>query len=122
MKTFRDLLVWQKAMDLVTQLYKVTSAFPQEELYGITSQIRRSGVSVPSNIAEGYGRRSTKDYVRYLNMATGSLYELETQLQISNNLDLLSDDDYKPLDEATREIERMITALRKKILESSKPK
>jgi len=76
MKTYRDLLVWQKAMTLVTEVYRKTKTFPREEVYGLTSQVRRSAVSIPSNIAEGYGRNSTSDYIRFLQIASGSLYEL----------------------------------------------
>ena len=75
-KSYRDLVVWQKSMELVTDMYTITKVFPKEELYALTSQIRRSAVSVPSNIAEGYGRNSTQDYVRFLQIACGSLYEL----------------------------------------------
>jgi len=73
MKTFRDLIVWQKAMQLVSRIYKTTQTFPKEEIYGLISQIRRSAVSIPSNIAEGYGRKSTHDYLRFLQVAMGSL-------------------------------------------------
>ena len=73
-KTFRDLIVWQKSMDMVEQVYKTTSDFPKSEIYGIVSQIRRCVVSVPSNIAEGFGRTSTKEYLRFLEIATGSLF------------------------------------------------
>ena len=71
--------MWQKAMELVTALYAITKDFPKEELYGLTAQIRRSAVSVPSNIAEGYGRKSTLEYIRFLQIACGSLYELQIQ-------------------------------------------
>ena len=81
-KSFRDLMVWQKSMQLVTDLYRLTSDFPKTESYGLTSQLRRAAVSVPSNIAEGYGRHSTSDYIRFLQIAIGSLYELQTQVEI----------------------------------------
>ena len=77
-KSYRDLVVWQKAMELVTDVYELTKSFPKEELYGLTSQIRRSAVSVPSNIAEGYGRNSTQDYIRFLQIACGLLYKTQT--------------------------------------------
>ena len=89
-KTYRDLLVWQKAMALVTDTYALTKKYPKDELFGLCSQTRRSAVSVPSNIAEGYGRRSTQDYLRFLNVSLGSLYELQTQLEIAGNLGYLS--------------------------------
>ena len=82
-KSYRDLFVWQKAMELVTAVYAIPKVFPKEEQYGLTAQIRRSAVSVPSNIAEGYGRNSTLDYTRFLQIARGSLYELQTQLEIA---------------------------------------
>ena len=85
-RTFRDLLIWQKSIKLVTQIYEVTKIFPKEEAFGLTSQMRRCAVSIPSNIAEGHGRNSTRDYLRFLQIATGSLYELQTQLVIANNL------------------------------------
>ena len=82
-KTFRDLIVWQKAMDLVVKIYKVTNNFPDEEKYGLVSQLRGAGVSVSSNIAEGFGRNSNKTFIVFLNYSMGSLMEVETQLEIS---------------------------------------
>ena len=84
--SFRDLRVWQEAMKLTTEIYKSTSAFPKHELYGLSQQIRRAAVSVPSNIAEGKGHRSDKAFVHFLLHARGSLLELETQLLISEEL------------------------------------
>ena len=92
MKTYRDLIVWQKSMDLVFLVYNATNQFPKEEVYNLTSQIRRSSVSVPSNIAEGYGRNSSGDYVRFLQIASGSLYELQTQLEISFRMEYLTEE------------------------------
>ncbi len=77
-RSYRDLRVWQAAMELVTEVYQISKAFPRDELYALTSQLRRCAVSIPSNVAEGYGRNSTSDYVRFLRMAMGSLYELQT--------------------------------------------
>jgi four helix bundle protein len=85
-QSFRDLLVWQKAMTLVTQVYGVTKSFRREELYGLTSQIRRAAVSVPSNIAEGQARPTRGEFRQFLGHAKGSLAELETQLLIAENL------------------------------------
>ena len=85
-KTYRDLIIWQKSMSLVTEIYKVTKSFPKDETYSLISQMRRCAISIPSNIAEGYGRKSTSDYIRFLNITMGSLYELQTQLEISLNL------------------------------------
>ena len=89
MKSYRDLIVWQKAMSLVTLTYKITKDFPIEERYGLCSQIRRSSVSVPSNIAEGYGRNYRKDYSRFLQIARGSLFECQTQLEIALNMNFI---------------------------------
>lgn len=82
MKTFRDLFIWQKAMTLVTNTYQTTQKFPKEELFGLTSQIRRSAISLPSNIAEGYGRESNKEFSRFINIAISSLFEFQTQIEI----------------------------------------
>ena len=114
-KTYRDLVVWQKSMALVTEIYKQTKSFPKDETYGLTSQMRRCAVSIPSNMAEGYGRKSTNDYIRFLHIATGSLYELQTQMEISLNLRYLKKSDFDELYESSREIERMISSLTKKL-------
>ena len=102
-------------MDLVTEVYRVTAQFPREELYGLTSQIRRSAISVPSNIAEGYGRKSTNDYLRFLQISIGSLYELQTQLIIAQNLAFIPEADFKAIYESSREIERMLSSLISKV-------
>jgi len=114
-KTFRDLLVWQKSMALVTDVYRISTEFPRAEQFGLTSQIRRSAVSVPSNIAEGFGRKSTGDYVRFLNISEGSLYELQTQMEIARNLSYLDHANYDRTYEQTREIERMLSSLIRKL-------
>jgi four helix bundle protein len=115
MKTFRDLVVWQKSMNLVTQIYDLTKKFPKDENYGLTLQIRRCAVSIPSNIAEGYGRKSTQDYLRFLQISISSLYELQTQIEIGLNLKYLSNEDFDKVYELSREVERMISSLCKKI-------
>ncbi len=115
MKTYRDLQVWQKAMQLVTSIYSLSKSFPDQELYGLTSQIRRCSVSIPANIAEGYGRNSTQDYLRFLRIANGSLFELQTMLEISYNLNLLAQDKYSHHYEMSREIERMLSSLIRKL-------
>lgn len=84
--SFRDLLVWQRAMQLTVAIYRLTQEFPREELYGVTSQIRRAAVSVPSNIAEGHGRLNTGEYQQFLGVARGSNFELQTQLEIARAL------------------------------------
>ena len=110
-RTFRDLVVWQKAMVLVTGIYRETKSFPKDETYGLVSQMRRCAVSIPSNIAEGYGRHATNDYLRFLQIAMGSLFELETQLQISCNLGYLNQDEVEESYSSCREVERMLSAL-----------
>ena len=111
MKTYRDLIVWQKSMQLVTQIYVLTRKLPKEETYSLINQIRRSCISIPSNIAEGYGRNSTNDYLRFLQIATGSLYELQTQLEICLNLKYLPKKVFEEVFEQSREIERMLSSL-----------
>ena len=102
-------------MDLVTAVYSITKEFPKEELYSLTSQIRRSAVSVPSNIAEGYGRYSTQDYIRFLQIACGSLYELQTQLEISVNLKYMAEENSEGIFNLLNEIERMLNSMIKKL-------
>src|SRR5262245_52079237 len=89
---YSDLIAWQKAMDLVMQIYKITREFPPEERFGLTNQLRRAAVSVPSNIAEGQGRHATRDFLRCLSIAYGSLQEVETQLVIASRLDYLKEE------------------------------
>ena len=120
--SYRDLDVWQKAMNLVTEVYAITKAFPKEELYGLTSQVRRAAVSIPSNIAEGKGRFSKKEYVRFLMQARGSLCEVETQLEISRNLAYTSEGDLARLLVVTGEIGRMLNGLIRSIPESRDPR
>jgi len=120
-RSYRDLIVWQKSIAMVTEIYRATKLFPKEELYGLTSQIRRSAVSIPSNIAEGQGRGSKADFGRFLRIATGSLYELQTQLQIANNLGFLNNVTHPKLDEASREIERMLNSLSRKMNDNDSP-
>lgn len=114
-KSFRDLLVWQKSMSLVTSIYQLTRDFPHAEMFGLTSQLRRASISIPSNIAEGYGRNTSKDYLRYLQIALGSLYEMQTQLEIASNLHFLDIVDFKKMISLCLEIERMLTSLIAKI-------
>ena len=111
MKSHKDLIVWQKSMDHVAAIYVVTKAFPKEELFGIVSQMRRAAVSIPSNIAEGYGRLYDKETVKFLSNALGSASELETQLIISKDLGYLSIEDFQKLTNQIEEIIRMLSAL-----------
>lgn len=90
-KSYKDLLIWQKGFEIVISTYKLTKTFPQEELYALTSQIKRASVSIPSNIAEGYGRNTDKSFSHFIDISRGSLYELETQLLIAKELDFIQD-------------------------------
>lgn len=111
MKSYRDLIVWQKAMTLVTLVYKLTNNFPKDEKFGLTSQIKRCSFSIPSNIAEGYGRNYTKDYVRFLQIARGSLFECQTQLEIGVNLGFTKSEEIEPIFQLSIEIEKMLNTL-----------
>ena len=102
-----DLRIWHKAIDIATEVYKATANFPKEEKYGLTSQIRRSAVSVPSNIAEGAGRNGEGEFCHFLGISNGSSYELQTQLIISNRLELINDKIVEPLLKSIDEIQKM---------------
>jgi len=115
MSNFRSLLIWQKSMALVTKIYYSTSKFPKEEIFGLTSQIRRSSISIPSNIAEGSGRESDKDFLRFLNISVGSLFEMQTQLEIAKNITYLNEEEFNNLYEDSREVERMLVSFIKKL-------
>ncbi len=117
-RSFRDLVAWQKGMDLCQQVYAISARFPADERYGLTAQMRRAAVSVPSNIAEGYGRNRTLDYLRFLNMALGSLYELETQLLLAIRLRFASGDDLCPGMELVRELDRVLCGLIRAVRDS----
>ncbi|MBP6855455.1 MAG: four helix bundle protein [Candidatus Pacebacteria bacterium] len=92
MRTFKDLTVWQKSIELVLYIYSVTDKFPSTEVYGLTSQMRRAAVSIASNIAEGYSRNSTKEFIQFLAVALGSCSEIETQVEISKKLAYLDEE------------------------------
>ena len=111
MANFKELLVWQKSIDFVTEIYRITGFFPKDELYGLISQIRRASVSIASNIAEGNSRRSKPDYLQFLKIARGSCAEVETQLIISRNLNYLNEENYKKLNEHIIEISKMLNGL-----------
>jgi four helix bundle protein len=111
MKTHKDLNLWQESIKLVTLIYEKTKSFPKDELFSLTSQIKRSSVSIPSNIAEGAARESNKEFLRFLYIAQGSISELNTQLIIANNLSFLNNEDYYQLDEKLTEIRKMLTGL-----------
>ena len=115
MKTHRDLDVWKKAIDFVTKIYLLTKSFPREEVYGITNQIRRAIVSVPSNIAEGAARNSSKEFNNFLSFALGSLSEVETQLIISKNLNYITKYNFDLNLEELITIRKMIIGLKKSL-------
>ena len=120
MKSYRDLIVWNKSMSLVTLIYTVLKKFPDEEKFGLVSQIRRCSVSVPSNIAEGFGRESNKDFNRFLKISIGSLSEFQTQIEIAYNLKYISEIEFNKIFEDSRECERMMSSFMKKIKENIK--
>jgi four helix bundle protein len=124
MKTrrFRDLLVWQRSMRFVEAIYSATRQFPKEELFGLASQMRRSAVSVPSNIAEGRGRDSEKSFAHFLNQARGSLCELETQIELARNLGMIPAKGAEQLLAESTEIERMLHGLRTTLRRETAPK
>jgi four helix bundle protein len=113
--SYSDLQVWQKAMVLVKQVYQDSSRFPKDELYALTNQIRRAAVSIPSNIAEGHARDSTKEFLHHLSIALGSLAELETQLILSKDLQYLPEERLSALLQQTNEIGKMIRGLQKSL-------
>ena len=115
MRSHKDLIVWKKSMELVVSIYKTTRDFPKEELLGITAQMRRAAISIPSNIAEGYGRVYDKETIKFLSNALGSASELETQLILSKDLDFISLKEGRQLLEQTEEIIKMLSALIKTI-------
>ncbi len=114
-KSFRELVVWQKSIDLATTVYRMTSDFPRHELYGLTSQIRRCAVSVPSNIAEGQGRNSTGEFRQFLGIARGSNFELQTQIEIARRLGLGNLKLMEEADVLSHEIGKMLYAILEKI-------
>ena len=117
MKTsdYKELQVWQKAMDLVVEIYKISKLLPKEEVYGISDQLRRAAVSIPSNIAEGQSRNSAKEFIQFLSIARGSLAELETQLLICTKVNMLSEDNIAEAQNITTEVGKMIKGLMNKL-------
>ena len=110
-RNYRDLLVWQKAMHLVEEVYQLTSRFPADERFGLVAQLRRAAVSIPSNIAEGQARKSTREFVQFISLAEGSLAEVDTQLLLSERLGLCVDRDVQTLFSVIEEIRKMLMAL-----------
>jgi len=115
LKNYKELNVWKKSYQLSLSIYRITAMFPKEERYGLISQIRRSVVSIPSNIAEGYGRKTTADYIRFLYISYGSICELETQILLAGDLDLIDSDELNSVNMDIAEVERMLKALIKSL-------
>ena len=113
--SYRDLKVWQKAMDLVVESYRLSKRLPTTELYGLASQIQRAAVSIPANIAEGHGRDHLGDYLHHLSVANGSLKELETHLLVAKRLSYLRPDELEPAFQMTEELGRMLAGLAKSL-------
>ena len=114
-QSFRDLEVWMLAMDLATECYRVTKSFPKDELFGMTSQIRRSAASIPANIAEGQGREHTKEFLHYLSIARGSLMEVQTHLLLANRVELLNQEELLQLLPICERISQMLSRLRQSL-------
>ena len=111
LQTHKDLKVWQQSKDFVSEIFRLTATFPKEEMYSLTAQIKRSAISIPSNIAEGSARESNKEYIRFLYIALGSLAELDTQLLIANDLEFIKSDEYQKLSIKLNEIGKMLSGL-----------
>lgn len=114
-KSYKELIVWQKSFELVKKIYALTKYFPKEEVYGITSQMRRSVVSSPSNIAEGYGRKSTKSYAQFYSIAFGSALELETQILLAKDLNLAPKSKFNKAEVLLNEVSKMLNSMLTKI-------
>ncbi len=118
MHRFKELKVWQKGRYLVKDIYLTTKKFPDEELYGITSQIRRSAVSIPANIAEGCGRNTNPDLNRFLDISNGSAFELETLMILSSDLDFITDEEFLRIDSQIQEIQKMIYSFKQTLIKN----
>ncbi len=118
--SYRNLIVWQKSVALVTDIYTLTKSFPQEEKFGIVSQLNRASVSIPSNIAEGWGRKSSKNYLQFLRISRGSLMETETLLEISKNLNYINDSEFKVISDNIEEVSKILQGLIKSIQQKIK--
>jgi len=114
-KTFEDLIIWQKSIVLTKQIYTITRKFPKEEIYGLSNQLRRASVSVASNIAEGYGRITRNDYKRFLSFSFGSTFEIQTQLIICIEIGIINNEDFNESMMLSKEISAMLHAIIKKL-------
>ena len=115
MHQFKELKVWQKGRALVKEVYQATSSYPKEELFGITSQMRRAAVSIPANIAEGTGRNSNADFCRFLDIANGSAFELETLVILSLDLEFMNQSEFEKFDAWLNELQKMIFGLKESL-------
>jgi four helix bundle protein len=111
LNSYRELSVWQRGMDLAVACYRVTQAFPREEMFGLTSQIRRSAAAIPANIAEGYGRGHRAEYIQFLRIAEGSLNELETHVTLASRVEILSSNAAEPVLSRCDELGKMLASL-----------
>lgn len=109
--SYKELIVWQKAMKLVTDVYQVSKLYPKEEAFGLTSQTRRSAISIPSNIAESWTRQHTQEFLQFLSISLSSAAELETQVIAANNLSFLSIEDFKKISDQITEIMKMLNSM-----------
>ena len=120
MNNYKDLKVWQKSVNLAVKVYQITKEFPREEIYGLTSQLRRSAISIPSNIAEGAGRNTKNDFKNFLGISNGSSCELETQLIIANRIELLTENNLNLLQNELSEIQKMTRSLKNSLSTTTK--
>ncbi|HOX54045.1 MAG: four helix bundle protein [Candidatus Omnitrophica bacterium] len=111
LQSYKDLIVWQKSIELVIEIYNLTRLFPKSEVYGLVSQMRRAAIAIPSNIAEGYRRKHIKEYIQFLYVANGSASELETQIDIARKLEETIDLDYSKCDNLIAEVLKMLNVL-----------
>jgi len=118
-RNYADLTVWQKSMSLAELAYRTTERMPRDERYGLTSQIRRAAASIPANVAEGQGRRTDGEFLRFLSLAHGSLRELQTHIELARRLEFLTDGDTSPLRKNCDEVGRLLNGLRNAIRRSS---
>ena len=121
-KSYKDLIAWQKSIALVTDVYSVTKRFPSDERFGLISQINRSSISIPANIAEGWGRQTLKNNLQFLRSARGSLMELQTYFEICKNVSLITLDEYQRLFDCSEEVSRILQGLINNIVKQIKDK
>lgn len=118
LKSYKELIIWQKSIQLVKEIFILTNMFPKSELYGIISQMRRAAIAIPSNIAEGYGRKSTKEYTQFYSIAYGSALELETQVIIAKELRLADLENFKNVDLLLEEVLKMLNVMTSRMKEN----